>query len=130
VEKSYHERIAIESRRLLQSQPACLNGNLSLTASNRLGINGKVQYTIVSLEEYVPPHLHVTIGLVNDSIKSLFCFIDNVVEELPDDEIAAFNALENSQFAMHALQEKKDEVVQSWEVEAKESLLIKESSSS
>jgi hypothetical protein len=102
-----------------------LNGNLSLTASNRLGINGKVHFTIVSLEEYVPLHLHVTMGLVNDSIKSLFCFIDNVVEELPDDEIAAFNALENSQFAMHALQEEKDEVVQSWEVEAKEACSLK-----
>jgi hypothetical protein len=52
------------------------NGNLHLPANARLGINGKVHYSNVSPENYVPPHLHVSMGLVNDFINYLFYFID------------------------------------------------------
>ncbi len=66
-----------------------LNGNLNLPANARLGINSKVHYLTVSPENYIPPHLHVSMGLVNDIINSLFHFIDVAIEELPEEEIAA-----------------------------------------
>jgi hypothetical protein len=52
------------------------HNNLNLPATERLGINGTIQYTEVSPEHYVPPHLHITIRLVNVSVTNLFDHID------------------------------------------------------
>jgi hypothetical protein len=65
---------------------------LHLPANARLGINGKAHYPAVSPENYVPPYLHVSMGLVNDTINNLFNFIDSVIKVLLEDEIAARNA--------------------------------------
>jgi hypothetical protein len=62
---------------------------LNLPATERLGINSTIQYTEVSPEHYVPPHLHITIRLVNVSVTNLFDHIDMDIMELSEDEVAA-----------------------------------------
>ena len=39
-----------------------------LPASVSLGINSNVQYTSLTPEHYAPPHLHITMGLINFSV--------------------------------------------------------------
>ncbi len=41
--------------------------------------------------------------------------------ELSEDEVEAWNALQDSRFTMFALEEEKDGMMQSWPVEVKES---------
>ena len=99
------------------------NGNLSLEPCRRLGITGEVQYKSVSPEHYVPPHLHITMGMINEPMNWLGSFIDEVIEPIEEDEKQARDDYDDAYMRVYAAQLELKELESTVGVEIKESQL-------
>jgi hypothetical protein len=84
------------------------------------GVTCAMHYKSLTPENFVPPLLHMEMGMVNQVWEDMEAWIDDVVEVVPEDEKAARKSLLDAKESLERATKQKDEAKITISVEIKQ----------
>jgi hypothetical protein len=85
------------------------DGQKKLQPTFKKGVSCAMHYKSLSPENFVPPLLHMEMGMVNQVWEDMEAWIDDAVEVVPEDEKAARKSLWDAKQSLDRATKEKDE---------------------